>query len=206
MKFKKNLFITFEGPEASGKSSQIKLLSSFFKKNDIKYIITREPGGTINAEKLRKIILNKNEFITPVEELLLLMAARLNHINNIIKPALKKGKIVVSDRFADSSFVYQGFVNNFGLEKTIKLHKELLNNFLPNKTFLFQLPTKEIIKRLKERKNKNKYDKINKKFHDKVTEGYNKISKNNNRFYKINANKSIINIHEEIIKQIEKVK
>ena len=206
MKFKKNLFITFEGPEASGKSSQIKLLSSFFKKNNIKYIITREPGGTGIAEKLRKIILNKNETITPVEELLLLMAARLNHINNIIKPALKKGKIVVSDRFADSTFVYQGFVNNFGLEKTIKLHKELLNNFLPNKTFLFQLPTKEIIKRLKERKIKNKYDKINKKFHDKVTDGYKKISKNNKRFYKINASKSITNIHEEIIKQIENVK
>ena len=206
MKFKKNLFITFEGPEASGKSSQIKLLSSFFKKNNIKYIITREPGGTGIAEKLRKIILNKNETITPVEELLLLMAARLNHINNIIKPALKKGKIVVSDRFADSTFVYQGFVNNFGLEKTIKLHKELLNNFLPNKTFLFQLPTKEIIKRLKKRKNKNKYDKINKKFHDKVTDGYKKISKNNKRFYKINASKSITNIHEEIIKQIENVK
>ena len=206
MKFKKNLFITFEGPEASGKSSQIKLLSSFFKKNNIKYIITREPGGTGIAEKLRKIILNKNETITPVEELLLLMAARLNHINNIIKPALKKGKIVVSDRFADSTFVYQGFVNNFGLEKTIKLHKELLNNFLPNKTFLFQLPTKENIKRLKERKIKNKYDKINKKFHDKVTDGYKKISKNNKRFYKINASKSITNIHEEIIKQIENVK
>ena len=125
MKFKKNLFISFEGPEASGKSSQIKLLSSFFKKNKVPHLITREPGGTIIGERLRKIILDKNEPITPTEEILLLMSARLNHINNIIKPALKEGKIVVSDRFADSTFVYQGFVNKYGLTKTKKLHQSI---------------------------------------------------------------------------------
>ena len=206
MKFKKNLFISFEGPEASGKSSQIKLLSSFLKKNNIPYLITREPGGTINAEKLRKIILSSINKISPTEELLLLMAARLNHVNQIIKPALKEGKIVISDRFADSSFVYQGFVNKLGLNKTLKLHKELLGNFLPNKTFLFLLPTNEIMKRLRNRKVVNKYDKINIKFHEKVIEGYKKISKNNNRFYKINANESLLDIHQEILFQIKKIK
>ena len=90
--------------------------------------MTREPGGTIVAEKLRKIILDKKQLISSKEEVLLLMSSRLNHINKVIKPALKEGKIVISDRYADSTFVYQGFVNNFGMKETINLHKKLLNH------------------------------------------------------------------------------
>ena len=205
MKNNKNLFISFEGPEASGKSSQIKLLSKYLKKNKIPHIVTREPGGTKVGERLRKIILDKKENITPSEEILLLMSARLNHINNIILPSLKRGKIVISDRFADSTFVYQGYVNNFGLKKTLNLHKNLLNNFLPTKTFLFILNSNEINRRLKLRKNKNKYDKINKDFHNKVIRGYKKISKNNKRFYTIDATKSLTSISEKIIKEIIKL-
>ena len=205
MKNNKNLFISFEGPEASGKSSQIKILSKYLKKNKIPHIITREPGGTKIGEKLRKIILDKKENITPSEEILLLMSARLNHINNVILPSLKRGKIVISDRFADSTFVYQGYVNNFGLKKTLDLHKNLLNNFLPTKTFLFILNSNEINRRLKLRKNKNKYDKINNDFHNKVIKGYKKISKNNKRFHTIDATKSITSISEKIIKEIIKL-
>ena len=205
MKKNKNLFISFEGPEASGKSSQIKILSKYLKKNKIPHIVTREPGGTKVGERLRKIILDKKENITPSEEILLLMSARLNHINNVILPSLKRGKIVISDRFADSTFVYQGYVNNFGLKKTLDLHKNLLNNFLPTKTFLFILNSNEINRRLKLRKNKNKYDKINKDFHNKVIRGYKKISKNNKRFYTIDATKSITSISEKIIEEIIKL-
>ena len=205
MKNNKNLFVSFEGPEASGKSSQIKLLGKYLKKNKIPHIITREPGGTKIGEKLRKIILDKKENITPSEEILLLMSARLNHINNVILPSLKRGKIVISDRFADSTFVYQGYVNNFGLKKTLDLHKNLLTNFLPTKTFLFILSSNEINRRLKLRKNKNKYDKINKDFHNKVIRGYKKISKNNKRFYTIDATKSISTISETIIREIIKL-
>ena len=128
------------------------------------------------------------------------MAARLNHINKIIKPALKKGKIVITDRFADSTFVYQGYVNNYGLKKTMQLHKDLLDNYLPLKTFLFLLSPKIINERLKVRKKSNKYDKLNLKFHEKVIKGYKIISKNSNRFYKLDANKPIQEIHENIIK------
>ncbi len=205
MKSKKKIFISFEGPEASGKSSQIKLLSNYLNKNKIPHIITREPGGTNISEKLRKIILNKNYNISSTEELLLLMAARLNHINNVIYPALNKGKIVISDRFADSTFVYQGYLNNYGLNKSIDLHKKLLNNFLPSKTFLFLLPPNEINKRLRKRKISNKYDKINPHFHQKVINGYKTISKNNNRFIKIDATKSISIIHEQIINDFNKI-
>ena len=204
MKFNnRGLFISFEGPEASGKSTQIKLLQKFFKNKKIPYILTREPGGTPVSEKLRKIILDKKQLISNTEEILLLMSSRLNHINTVIKPALKNGKIVITDRFADSTFVYQGFVNNYGLKKTMNLHKELLNDFLPSKTFLFLLSVGEINKRLKKRKITNKYDKIDTLFHSKVISGYKKLSKNNNRFILINAKLKINKIQELILKSVK---
>ena len=197
----KGLFITFEGPEASGKSSQILLLEKYLKKNKISFIITREPGGTKLAESLRNLILRIKSDISIDEEILMLMAARSHHINNVMKPALEKGSLVISDRFADSTFVYQGYVNKFGIQKAKNLHKNILNNFLPNKTFLFKLSTSMIISRLKNRKSKNKYDKIEKKFHDKVNKGY-EIILNTKRFIKIDASKSIETIHKKIITNI----
>lgn len=195
------LFLTFEGPEASGKSSQIKLLEKYLKKNRISFITTREPGGTKLAESLRNLILKVKSNINIDEEILMLMAARSHHINNIIKPALKKGKLVISDRFADSTFVYQGYVNKFGVQKAKNLHKKILNNFLPKKTFLFKLSTTLILSRLKVRKSKNKYDKLEKKFHDQVNKGYAIIS-NDKRFIKIDASKTIDSIHKKIITNI----
>ena len=201
MNKKKGLFISFEGPEASGKSSQILLLEKYLTKNKIPFITTREPGGTKLAESLRNLILEIKSDINIEEEILMLMAARSHHINNVIKPALNKGSLVISDRFADSTFVYQGFVNNFGIQKAKKLHKNILNNFLPHKTFLFNLSTSKIIARLKNRKSKNKYDKLEKNFHDQVNRGYDLISKNK-RFIKIDASKSITSINKQIIKTI----
>jgi len=204
MKFNnRGLFISFEGPEASGKSTQIKLLQKFLKNKKIPFILTREPGGTPVSEKLRKIILDKKQLISTTEELLLLMSSRLNHINTVIKPALKSRKIVITDRFADSTFVYQGFVNNYGLKKTMNLHKELLNNFLPSKTFLFLLSVSEINKRLKKRKINNKYDKIDTLFHSKVISGYKKLLKNNKRFIKINAELKVDKIQEIVLRSIK---
>ncbi len=199
------LFISFEGPEASGKSTQINLLQKFFKNNNIPFLKTREPGGTPLAEKLRKIILDKKKPISTTEEILLLMSSRLNHINRVIKPALKDGKIVITDRFADSTFVYQGFVNNYGLKKTMNLHKKFLDNFLPLKTFLFLLPISEINNRLKKRKITNKYDIIDTLFHSKVISGYKKLSKNNKRFININAQLNVDTIQEKVLKSIKEL-
>ena len=201
MKIKKGIFISFEGPEASGKSSQIILLKKYFKKNNIPFYVTREPGGTKIAEKLRKIILSNKSNINNIEEILLLMASRSNHINNVIIPNLNKGKIVISDRYADSTFVYQGFVNKFGIQKIKRLHSDILNNFNPNFTFIFNLKVNEIIKRLKKRKNKNKYDKNNIDFHKKVIEGYKIISKSK-RFINVDASLSKEMIHKKIIESL----
>ena len=201
MNKRKGLFLTFEGPEASGKSSQILLLKKYLKKNNISFITTREPGGTKIAESLRKLILKVKSDINIEEEILMLMAARSHHINNVILPALEKGKLVISDRFADSTFVYQGYVNKFGIKNAKNLHKNILNNFLPHKTFLFKLSTKLIISRIKKRKSKNKYDKLDKNFHDQVNKGY-KIIYNKKRFIKIDASKPINQIHKIIISHI----
>ena len=201
MNKRKGLFLTFEGPEASGKSSQILLLKKYLKKNNISFIATREPGGTKIAESLRKLILKVKSDINIEEEILMLMAARSHHINNVIFPALEKGKVVISDRFADSTFVYQGYVNKFGIQNAKNLHKNILNNFLPDKTFLFKLSTKLIISRIKKRKSKNKYDKLDKNFHDQVNKGY-KIIYNKKRFIKIDASKPINQIHKKIISHI----
>lgn len=201
MRSKKGTFISFEGPEASGKSSQILLLKKYLIKNKISHLITREPGGTKIAEQLRDLILSNKSNIDNTEEILLLMAARYNHINNIILPNLKKGKIVITDRFADSTFVYQGFVNNFGISNAKKMHKELLNNFFPDHTFIFNIQIKEIIKRLKQRKKKNKYDKIDYNFHKKVISGYKKISKSK-RYINIDASLSKNTIHQNILKSL----
>jgi len=195
---KKGIFISFEGPEAASKSTQLKALEKFLKKKKIPFIITREPGGTIISEKLRKIILNKNYKISNKEELLLLMSSRLNLINQVIKPNLQKGKLVISDRFCDSTFVYQCYVNKFGIQNGIDLHKKLLNNFLPKKTILFLLSPKEIMMRLKNRKKSNKYDHKDIRFHKKVIQGYKYISKNNNRFIKINAERSFGEVQNEL--------
>ena len=201
MNKRKGLFLTFEGPEASGKSSQILLLKKYLKKNNISFINTREPGGTKIAESLRKLILKVKSDINIEEEILMLMAARSHHINNVILPALEKGKLVISDRFADSTFVYQGYVNKFGIQNAKNLHKNILNNFLPDKTFLFKLSSKLIISRIKKRKSKNKYDKLDKNFHDQVNKGY-KIIYNKKRFIKIDASKPINQIHKKIISHI----
>ena len=198
MKNKKGLFITFEGPEASGKSSQILLLKKYFKKYKIPFVITREPGGTKVAEKLRNLILSNKSKINNLEEILLLMASRSNHINNVILPNINKGKIVISDRYADSTFVYQGYVNNYGISKLKKLHSEMLNNFYPDYTFIFNLNVQEIIKRLKKRKIKNKYDKSDISFHKSVILGYKKIS-NSKRYIDIDASLSKKTIHQNII-------
>ena len=202
MNKKKGLFITFEGPEASGKSSQILLLKNYLKKSKLPFLITREPGGTNLSEKLRKLILSKNVNINNTEEILLLMAARSNHINNVIIPNLNKGRIVISDRYADSTLVYQGYVNNFGISKIKKLHSNLLNNFNPDYTFVFNIKINTILKRLNKRKIKNKYDKIDINFHKKVIKGYKIISKQK-RYININASLDKKQINKNIVEYLK---
>jgi dTMP kinase len=138
-------FITFEGGEGSGKTTQSKLLFEYLKSQNIKCIWTREIGGTEIAEKIRDIILHNEIHI--MTELLLVMAARKEHIENVILPALLGGVTVVCDRFIDSTLCYQG--QSLGIAKVLGLHKEVFGDFFPDLTFFIDVPVEEGLRRWK---------------------------------------------------------
>ena len=198
----KGTFITFEGGEATGKTTQIRMIKKWLDLNKVKYILTREPGGTIVGEKLRKIILSKKNNINVNLEVLLLMSARLDHLEQVIIPALSSGKVVISDRFIDSTAVYQGYYKKYGLKKVYDFYKKKINGPLPDLTFFFNISTNKIHSRLSKRKIKNKYDIFNKQYHDTINKGYFKIAKNKKRFKIIDGSKSINEINSIITKNI----
>ena len=167
---KKSIFVTFEGIEGSGKSYQSKKLYKTIKKRKIPVLLTREPGGTPGAEKIRRIILEDYfNLYTKIKfnkytDTLLYLAARNEHIKNKIKPAIYKRKIIICDRFIDSTLAYQ--VYGKGVSKTLVnlIHKYILDGIKPDLTFLLKVNISKAMARLKNRKKKNRYDKFSKKF------------------------------------------
>ena len=172
-----------------------------FTKNNIKSILTREPGGTKLAEKIRELLLS-DDFgrICSKTEILLNYAARKDHIKKLINPALENGTKVISDRFFDSTFAYQGFGRGVQLELIKKIHKEILKDFAPDITFLIDIDINIAMKRVKLRGESNKFDKMDLEFHQKIKDGFLQIAKNNpERIKIIDGNKSKEEIHEEIL-------
>ena len=194
----KKIIISFEGIEGSGKSYHLKNVSNYLKKNKVSHIKLREPGGSKNAEKIRKLILNKKSTFNNKTDLLLYLAARNENIENIIKKNYKK-KIILIDRFTDSTIAYQHY--GMGLNKEII---KIINNYLLNKiklnyTFLHIVNQKNLKIRLHKRKSLNRYDKFNYSFYKKVQKGFINQAKLKNKKYlivdsnnKINENKKII--------------
>ena len=188
---KKFFFIVFEGIEGSGKSYQSKKLLKNIKKRGINSILTREPGGTFSAEIIRNVILkdyfNKNtkEQFDKYTDTLLYLAARNEHIKNKIKPSLLKKKVVICDRFTDSTIAYQ--VYGKGVDKLLidNVHKKILNNIRPDLTFLLTVNINKALDRLKKRKRKNRYDKFSKRFYIRVQKSFIKIAKSNKKKYYI---------------------
>ena len=186
---KKSLFVTFEGIEGSGKSYQSKKLYKSIKKRRIPVILTREPGGTRGAEKIRKIILE--DYFYPHSKIrfnkytdtLLYLAARSEHIENKIKPAISKRKIIICDRFIDSTFAYQ--VHGKGVNETLvnSVHKHILESIKPDLTFILKVNISKALERLKKRKKKNRYDKFSKYFYIKAQNAFIKIAKKNKKRY-----------------------
>lgn len=201
-------FITFEGPEGSGKSTQINKLSSFLKKKGLKLIKTREPGGSRISEKIRRILLDrKNKKLCAGSELLLYLASRAQHIEDVIKPALKNKTIVLCDRFSDSTLAYQGYGRGIPL-KTIRT----MNNFAtgglkPDLTFVFDIPVKKgllLAGKFKGRKDRLELEKVN--FHRKVRLGFLKIAGSEpNRVKVVKVDGSIEDIHQIIIAYVNKL-
>lgn len=192
------MFITFEGGEGTGKTTQINILKKYLEDQGLEVIITREPGGVTSAENIRAVIFD-NE-IDPITETMLYAAARREHYIKKIKPALDAGKIVICDRFIDSSIVYQGIVRGVGVDLVENINKYAINNVEPDLTIFFDLDPETGLKRVSLRNEQmNRFDKESLDFHLKVRKGYNLLSKTRNRFVLIDASKSIEDVTKQII-------
>ncbi|MEY3196852.1 MAG: thymidylate kinase [Pseudomonadota bacterium] len=188
-------FITFEGGEGSGKTTQSKMLADSLQSKGYDAIWTREIGGTEVAEKIRNVILNnKMEALT---ELLLVMAARRDHIENMIKPAIASGKIVVCDRFIDSTLCYQG--NILGRDLILDLHKNLLGGLMPDITFFIDVPVEEGMSRALNRGEMNKFDSQNIDAHERIRENFlSLVSTFSERIHKIDGTNTVDLITKDI--------
>ena len=196
--------IVFEGIEGSGKTYHIDHVSKYLKKKKINYIKLREPGGTSNSEKIRKLILNNKSNFNKETDLLLYLASRSENIS-LLKKNFRK-KVILIDRFIDSSIAYQHY--GLGVNKKLIeiINKSLLGNFKIDFTFLNIVNNKNMIKRLKLRKSLNRYDKFNNKFYSKVQKGFLKLSRGNKRKYQIINSNLDINFNKAIIlKKIDKL-
>ena len=200
-----NKFIIFEGNEGTGKSTHIDFASKHLNKNKIDHIITREPGGTKSAELIRKVIL-KDYFHKELKEkfnmytdTLLYLASRNEHIINKIRPAIKNKKIIICDRFVDSTTAYQVYGKGINKKFIDSVHKTILKGIKPDLTFILTANISKAMKRLNKRKNKNRYDKFSKNFYNKVQKAFVKIAKSNSKRYFIVDNSNDTTDVEKII-------
>jgi dTMP kinase len=193
------LFITIEGIECVGKSTNAKFISDLLNKKNIKTHVTREPGGTALGEKIRKILLfEQNDSISPLGELLLLFAAREKHINEVIKPNLEQGKWVISDRFTDASFAYQGFGRGLGFDQVNQLKQIIQNGFDPDLTFLLDAPI-DVIKSRRKLNPNDRFESEDRQFFERVRQGYLQLaSVFGDRVKIIDATQSIEQVQAEI--------
>ena len=202
---KKSLFVTFEGIEGSGKSFQCRKLYKNLKKRNISVFLTREPGGTKSAEKIRRVILDdyfhhdSKEKFNKNTDTLLYLAARNEHIENKIKPAISKKKIVICDRFVDSTLAYQVYGKGVNKKLVNSVHKYILGNIKPDLTFILKVKISKALQRLKNRKIKNRYDKFSKNFYIKVQNAFLKIARKNQKRYFVLDNSKDSNVIEKII-------
>lgn len=198
-------FITIEGTDGSGKSTQIELLMDYLRKKGADVIFTREPGGTQISEKIREIILDvNNSEMTGITEALLYAAARSQHVEEKIIPALEAGKIIVCDRFVDSSIAYQGAARGLGAEKIMGINEAALHGIMPDMTLFFDLSPEKGILRKKNERALDRLEKEKMDFHEKVYEGYKNLCKKYpERIKPIDADRSIDEVHSEVIEVID---
>lgn len=202
---KKGLFISIEGPDGSGKSTQIENIKQFFKDKGLDIVFTREPGGTAISERIREIILDNNcDEMCDMTEAMLYAASRAQHVHQVIKPALEAGKIVVCDRFVDSSIAYQGYGRELGEPVSI-INSFAIGDCIPDVTFLMKLDPRVGRRRI----STDVQDRLEREaddFHIKVFEGYLELEKKYpERFFGIDASRSIAEIKEDIYKKLEEL-
>lgn len=200
------MFITFEGGEGTGKTTLIGRLSEYFLKKNYDVVVTREPGGSKIPEQIRKVILDpSNTEITSTTEALLYAAARAQHLDEILIPALNKGQLIICDRYIDSSFAYQGYARDLGMDFVERINTYAMN-YLPDITFYIDLDPNIGQERVKKNRS-HKIDRLDQEscsFHDKVRLGYLEVAKKyNKRFIIIDGNQTIEKIYHEILTKVE---
>ena len=201
-----NLFITFEGGDGSGKSTQANLLKDYLENLNFETIKTREPGGTPSAEILRDLLTTGEvEKWTPMSEALLMWASRYEHLIQVIEPALNSGKNVICDRFYDSTYAYQGVAHNLGIDKMEKLKKIIIGDIEPDVTFVLDIDPKVGLKRSLDRSNQeNRFESYNIDFHNKIRSAFLEIAKKNkNRCVVVDASLNEQEINNLIITVID---
>ena len=206
----KPFFIVFEGVEGCGKSYQSKKLYNNLKKKKIQTLLTREPGGTKSAELIRNLILvdyfkkSKKEKFDRYTDTLLYLAARNEHVKTKILPALKRNKVVICDRFVDSTIAYQVFGKKVKLNFIKNIHKHILRGLKPNLTFVLKVSTKTSKKRLLKRKSKNRYDNFSQSFYTKAQNSFLKIAKNKKNYFILNSSNNDDKVEKEIFRLTSK--
>lgn len=205
------MFITLEGIEGSGKTTQIDRLAEFFSDRGIACVTTRQPGGTAIGENIRSILLNpENNALEPMTELLLYLADRAQHINEIIRPALADGKTIICDRYFDATVVYQGFARGLSVELLLELHRILFENLKPDVTLLLDLAPQQGLERAWQQLNsgqragrESRFENEALAFHKKVRAGYLELAKfEPQRFHIIDAGRSADRVFDEICKTL----
>ncbi|MBQ9199754.1 MAG: dTMP kinase [Lachnospiraceae bacterium] len=201
------IFISMEGPDGSGKSTQLELLKEYLSKKGYEIIVTREPGGTKISEAVREIILNKEYTeMGYMTEALLYASARAQLVSEVIKPALDAGKAVISDRFIDSSAVYQGMARGLGVENVYKINEFATQGVMPKLTIHLDLPAKVGISRKNDQKELDRMELESMEFHERVAEGYRKLALlAPERIYTIDATQTIEAIHKQIVDKIDNI-
>lgn len=200
---KEGFLITFEGGEGCGKSTQIKKFARFLEEKGIEYLVSREPGGTEVGEQIRNILLHSKAELSSTVEFLLFSSARAVHIEKIVKPALKQGKVVILDRYYDSSYTYQGLAGDLDLNKLEEITNFAIDGAVPNLTFLLDLTYEQGMARKKENPALANLDRIElkgKTYHDKVRQGYLAIAKRfKDRIVVVDASQSIDKVFQDVV-------
>ncbi len=202
----KGLFIVMEGPDGSGKTTQINLLKEYLSKAGYECLITREPGGTVIGEEVRQLILNPEyKEMSPVTEMLLYAASRAQLVHEVIGPALEEGKVVISDRFVDSSIVYQGIARKLGISTVSAVNAPGIGIYRPDGIFFIDLSEDEGLRRKKEQKKLDRMEQESIEFHHMVSEGYRKVLADRAEVIKIDGNKEIDIIQKKIRNHVDEL-